>query len=54
MRTGKKDQERRRESAEACQQERAGRTDRQQLDRLDAGGHTAAKERERLENRMNE
>ena len=52
MRRGQKDKQRRRESAEACQKARNGRTDQQQLDKLDAGGHTATKERERLENRM--
>ena len=52
MKTGKKDQERRRESAEACQAARAERSDQEQLDKLDQEGWEAIKERERLGKRM--
>jgi hypothetical protein len=48
-RTRGKDQEQKREEALQRQAERVARTDQEQLDRLDAAGLRAAKERVRLE-----
>lgn len=52
MRRGKQDKVRRRKSAEECVQERAKRTDDQQLAKLDAEGWAASRERARLHSRI--
>lgn len=44
----------RKEAAKKLAEERAGRTDQQQLSKLDREGHTAKKERARLKARIKE